>query len=77
MNANSCYVDVEKKIEVYTKREFKYLNFQKIILKCDISFNKTEKRMKIGGLVVGSHTGGTLSQICHLGPSFYFMESRN
>ena len=32
--------------------------------------------MKIGGHVVHIHLEGTVSQICYLGHSFYFMKSR-
>ena len=32
--------------------------------------------MKIGRLIVESHSEGTASQIFYLGPSFYFMKSR-
>ena len=33
--------------------------------------------MKFVTLVVGCHSEGTVSQIFYLGPSFYFMKSRN
>ena len=32
--------------------------------------------MKIGGLVVDSHSEGTASQICYLGPHYHFMKCR-
>ena len=32
--------------------------------------------MKIGRLVGGSHSEGTLSQFCYLGPRYHFMKCR-
>ena len=70
------YVDVENEIEVQTKREFKTCNFQQYFLNLNILVINGLNFTKYETPVVEGHSEGTVSQIFHLGPRFYFMKSR-
>ena len=67
-------VNVEHKVEVCTKRECTNCNFLNILLNRNISVINGAKLIKFGIVVVGVHLDGTVSQIFHLWPSFYFMK---
>ena len=70
------YVNVTNKIEEDTAWEFGNCNFQYIFLNWIISGIYGPKFLKFGTHAVEAHLEGTVSQICYLGPSFYFMKSR-
>ena len=50
--------------------------FQKIFLNRNISVNTKRKLIKIGALVVATHSEGTVSQIFLLGLCYYSMKCR-
>ena len=70
------YVNVTNKNEAHTAWKFKNCNFEKFFLNWIISVIDRAKFTKFGTHVVKGHSEGTVSQICYLGPSVYFMKSR-
>ena len=71
------YVNVANKIKEHTTLELKNCNFQYICLNWIISVIHGEKVTKFGTHVINDHSERTMSQICYLGLSCHFIESRN
>ena len=63
-------------LEMYTQREYKNCNFQKIFFNWIISVIIGAKLIKFGGLIGEIHLEGTVSQIFYLSSSFHFMKCR-
>ena len=70
-------INVVNKLKVLIKRKFKNCNFLTFFFNWNISVINGANFIKFVTLVVGCHSEGTVSQIFYLGPSFYFMKSRN
>ena len=67
------YLNMTYTMEIQPTWEFKSCNFQYIFLNWIISVIYEAKITKLGRCIVEGHSEGTISQISHLGFSFYLM----